>query len=217
MQWSSWNRGGSWGQGWHGPTGGGPPRARNTKREARAEKREAEVQANLAQLRGQAPDRDPAHSGRSPPHRAAAPGAGPTADQQQRAAKMRKVAMMINALVNLKKADEDGELDWIDDKLEELRSRAKGADPPHVRMQNAERRLAEAQCKRARAERHLAEAQASADDAAAEYEDVFCEYEKERANQARCSPAPSSPLSSPEYKDFVDEVSNLRAAAQLDQ
>ena len=130
---------------------------------------------------------------------------------------MRKIAMMINALVNRKKVDEDGELDWIDDKLEELRSRAKGADPPHVRKQNAERRLAEAQCKRARAERHLAEAQASADDAAAEYEDAFCEYEKERANQARCSPAPSSPLSSPEYKDFVDEVSNLRAAAQLDQ
>ena len=74
--------------------------------------------------------------------------------------------MMINALVNLKKVDEDGELDWIDDKLEELRSRAKGADPPHARMQNAERRLAEAQCKRARAERHLAEAQASAADAA---------------------------------------------------
>ena len=109
--------------------GRAPPRTRNTKREARAEKREAEVQANLARLRGQAPDRDAASNGRSPPHRVAAPVVGPT-DQQQRTAKMRKLAVMINALVNLKKADEDGELDWVDDKLEELRSRAKGADPP---------------------------------------------------------------------------------------
>ena len=88
----------------------------------------------------------------------------------------------------------------------------KGCGTPHVRMQNAERRLAEAQCKKDRAERHLAEAQAAADEAVAKLVAASAEYEEERAHQARCNPAPPSFLP----KDFIDEVSNLRAAAQLD-
>ena len=84
--------------------------------------------------------------------------------------------------------------------------------PAHARMQNAERRLAEAQCKKDRAERHLAEAQASAGEAAAELVAATAEYEEERAHQARCNPEPPSFLP----KDFIDEVFNLRAVAQLD-
>ena len=203
MQWSSWNRNGSWGQGWQNSRGSPPTKPRTTKRETKAEQREAEVQATLARLRGQAPAQDTATRGRAPPQRQeATPEAGLTPEQQQRSAKMRKVGLMIKALTNLKAADEDGELGWIDNKLEELRCRAKGADPPHVRMQNAERRLAEAQCKRERAERHLAEAQVSAEGAVAEYEAALSEYEEERAQQARCSPVPPSVLSSLAYKDL---------------
>ena len=107
------------------------------------QKREGEVQQKLDQMRFgggrlQPPEQPAQAAGAwapptapSPSGKATDPGRQPLTDEQlSRADRMRKVAVMIKAATQLKEADEDAELPWLDDMLAELRGRAKGCDPP---------------------------------------------------------------------------------------
>eukprot|EP00974_Lingulodinium_polyedra_P091811 8898564-Lingulodinium_polyedra.AAC.1 len=103
---------------------------------------------------------------------------------------------------------------FLTDKLEELRSRAKGIEPPAARLQAAMRALAECQVKRDKAEKHLAEAKVSYDRAeqalAAAQEEL--EQEQMALSPSARSACPGHALS----EDFYDELENVKAAAQWD-
>ena len=127
---------------------------------------------------------------------------------------MKHIAKLIKGISSLREADEDGELTFLEDKLDELRTRAKGIEPPAVRLQAAMRSLAECQVKMEKAERHLADAQVGFDRA----EKALATAQRELEEEQRALAPPAGPLrGTPSLsKDFYDELLNIKAAAQWD-